>query len=65
MKREYKQAYEAPTVESFELRQALTVLDTFSFDTTSEDPSYGGNDWGDLRQQNWGENRPGYPTDPL
>ena len=63
MKREYKQAYQAPTVESFQLRQALTVLDTFSFDTTSEDPSYGGNDWGDLRQQNWGENRPGYPTD--
>lgn len=63
MNREYKQAYEAPTVESFELTQALNVLDKFSIETTPEDPSYGGDDWGDLQDQHWGQTKPGYRTD--
>lgn len=53
MKREYKQAYEAPKMVRFELKPSLTVLADLSIETTLGDPEYDP-DWGDIEDQHWG-----------
>lgn len=57
MKAIYKQAYEAPKMESFKLKQSVDVLTIFSIDGDIEDPSSGdSSDWGNLENQIWGDN---------
>ena len=57
MKAIYKQAYEAPKMESFKLKQSVDVLSTFSVGGDIEDPSYGdSSDWGNLENQIWHDN---------
>lgn len=57
MKEMYKQAYEAPKMESFKLKRSVDVLSTFSVGGDIEDPSYGdSSDWGDLENQIWRDN---------
>lgn len=57
MKAIYKQAYEAPKMESFKLKQSVDVLATFSVGGDIEDPSSGdSSDWGELERQIWGDN---------
>lgn len=54
MKAIYKQAYEAPKMESFKLKQSVDVLTIFSVSADIEDPSYGdSSDWGNLEHQIW------------
>lgn len=56
MKAIYKQAYEAPKMESFKLKQSVDVLATFSVGGDIEDPSSGdSSDWGELERQIWGD----------
>ena len=55
MKREYKQAYEAPKMVRFELKPSLTVLADLSIETTpGPDPVYDPDGWGDIEDQHWG-----------
>lgn len=62
MKREYKQAYEAPKMVRFELKSTLNVLDNFSVEATpGPDPSYDSSAWGDLDDQHWGHYGDKYP----
>ena len=63
MNRPYKQAYEAPKMESLKLRQSLNVLEAFSIETTADDPTLGG-EWGDLDDQPWGRYKPRRLGDP-
>lgn len=57
MKAIYKQAYEAPKMESFKLKQSMDVLAIFSVGGDIEDPSSGdSSDWGNLENQIWGDN---------
>ena len=57
MKAIYKQAYEAPKMESFKLKRSVDLLSTFSVAGDIEDPSYGdSSDWGELENQIWGDN---------
>jgi hypothetical protein len=54
MKREYKQAYEAPKMVRFELKPSLSILADLSIETTpGQDPTYL-DDWGDIEDQHWG-----------
>lgn len=64
MNRNYKQAYEAPRMESFELSQSMTVLETGSVEASIEGPDFGSAaDW-ELGNQHWGHARqPGYPAE--
>lgn len=56
MKAIYKQAYEAPKMESFKLKQSVDVLAIFSVGGDIEDPSSGdSSDWGNLENQIWGD----------
>ena len=56
MKALYKQAYEAPKMESFKLKQSMDVLAIFSVGGDIEDPSSGdSSDWGNLENQIWGD----------
>ena len=56
MKAIYKQAYEAPKMESFKLKQSVDVLAVFSVGGDIEDPSSGdSSDWGELERQIWGD----------
>ncbi len=56
MKAIYKQAYEAPKMESFKLKQSMDVLAIFSVGGDIEDPSSGdSSDWGNLENQIWGD----------
>ena len=55
MKREYKQAYEAPKMVRCELKPSLNILGSFSIETTpGPDPGYDGDGWGDMEDQHWG-----------
>jgi len=62
MNRKDKLAYEAPAMERFELRQTLTVLGSFSISTSEDQPSYGEYEWGDIKDQSWGNTNAGFPT---
>ena len=53
MKAIYKQAYEAPKMESFKLKQSVDVLSTFSVGGDSYGDS---SDWGNLENQIWHDN---------
>lgn len=62
MNKIYKEAYEAPTMESIELTQSMDVLIGFSFDGDIEDPDYD-TDWGNTNNWDWGA-AGGLPTTP-
>ena len=49
-------------MERFELRQTLTVLGSFSISTSEDQPSYGEYEWGDIKDQSWGNTNAGFPT---